>query len=395
MTQSTKNETREIVTTLAQPDYDARGEFKSLADGVERASTVVFDSVEKMRKRDWMDRKQYTYGLLGTPTSRRLERQLAAIDGVEHALLAPSGLAAISLVMMTVLKTGDLVYLPKNIYVPALIFAKYLCEQYGVEYVLYDSQATDQLVLERHTKLVWVETPGSVTMEVADLPAIAKIAHDANALVAIDATWAAGISLPVFALGADISIQALTKYQSGGSDVMMGSITTANEGLYKAISNTAINTGSGVSPEDCRLVLRSLPHYALRYHAQDNAARQVARWCQAQPFVEAVLHPALQGSSGHEIWSRDFSSAASLFSVVFDAAVSDKAIDKMVEALSLFHIGFSWGGAVSLAVPFTRDQMHDAYQYKGGLVRFYIGLENVEDLLHDLTKAFKLLEVQN
>lgn len=380
-----------IVTTLTQPDFEINAKFKSLADGVERASTVVFDSVEKLRNRDWTDKQQYTYGLLGTPTSRRLERQLAAIDGVEHALLAPSGLAAISIVMMALLKAGDCVYLPHNIYVPALVFAKLLNQQYGVEYRLYDPLMIDTLDFANNTKLVWVETPGSVTMEVADLPAVANKAHAIGATVAIDATWAAGLSLAVFKLGADISIQALTKYQSGGSDVMMGSITTNDDNLYQVISNTAITMGSGVSPEDCRLILRSLPHYALRYQAQDQSARQIAKWCAEQPTIEAVLHPAIQHSPGHAIWKRDFTGAASLFSVVFKAELSQSQIDACMEALDLFHLGFSWGGAVSLVVPFTRDQMHCAYSYQGALVRFYIGLENTDDLLADLQQAFSLL----
>jgi cystathionine beta-lyase len=395
MKKTNEKSSQHIVTTLTQPAFEKGDVFKSLADGVERASTVVFDSVEKLRNRDWTDKKQYTYGLLGTPTSRRLESQLAAIDGVQHALLAPSGLAAISIVMMALLKAGDRVYLPNNIYVPALEFAKLLSKQYGVEYTLYNPLALDTLVLAENTTLVWVETPGSVTMEVADLPALANKAHAVGATVAIDATWAAGITLDVFKLGADISIQALTKYQSGGSDVMMGCVTTDDDRLYQAISNTAITMGSGVSPEDCRLILRSLPHYALRYHAQDQSARKIAQWCEAQPMVEAVLHPALKSSPGHDIWARDFTGAASLFSIVFKADVSQSQIDRCMEALALFHLGFSWGGAVSLVVPFTRDQMHVAYPYNGSLVRFYIGLENTDDLLADLKQAFSLLPTTN
>lgn len=391
MTHKTTRNPLSIKTTLAQPEFAENTQFKSLADSVERASTVVFDTVQKLRQRNYKDKKQFTYGLLGTPTSRRLERQLAAIDGVEHAILFPSGLSAISTTMLALLKSGDRVLLPSNVYAPALEVAKYLQQQFGVEFALYDPMNLATIVITPNTKLMWVETPGSVTMEVSDLPALAKLAHDNNVLVGIDATWAAGIALPVFELGADISIQALTKYQSGGSDVMMGCMTTANDTIYHKILETTVSLGLGVSPEDCRLILRSLPHYALRYHAQDIAARQIANWLTLHPAVSRVLHPAIAGSPGHEVWNRDFTGAASLFSIVFKADVSQSNIDQCVESLSLFHLGFSWGGAVSLVVPFTRNQMNPDYSYEGSLVRFYIGLEDVDDLMLDIEQAFNLL----
>lgn len=391
MTHKTARKPLSINTTLAQPEFAESTQFKSLADSVERASTVVFDTVEKLRQRNYKDKKQFTYGLLGTPTSRRLERQLAAIDRVEHAILFPSGLSAISTTMLALLKSGDRVLLPSNVYAPALEVAKYLQQQFGVEFALYDPMNLATIIITPNTKLMWVETPGSVTMEVSDLPALVKLAHDNNVLVGIDATWAAGIALPVFELGADISIQALTKYQSGGSDVMMGCMTTANDTIYHKILETTVSLGLGVSPEDCRLILRSLPHYALRYHAQDIAARQIANWLTKHPAVSCVLHPAIAGSPGHEVWNRDFTGAASLFSIVFKADISQLKIDQCVESLSLFHIGFSWGGAVSLVVPFTRNQMNPDYSYEGSLVRFYIGLEDVDDLMLDIEQAFNLL----
>ena len=391
MTDKTTRKPLSINTTLAQPEFAESTQFKSLADSVERASTVVFDTVEKLRQRNYKDKKQFTYGLLGTPTSRRLEHQLAAIDRVEHAILFPSGLSAISTTMLALLKSGERVLLPSNVYAPALEVAKYLQQQFGVEFALYDPMNLHTIVITPNTKLMWVETPGSVTMEVTDLPALVKLAHDNNILVGIDATWTAGIALPVFELGADISIQALTKYQSGGSDVMMGCMTTANDAIYHKILETTVSLGLGVSPEDCRLILRSLPHYALRYHAQDAAARQIANWLTQHPVVSRVLHPAIAGAPGHEVWKRDFNGAASLFSIVFKANISQSNIDQCVESLSLFHLGFSWGGAVSLVVPFTRNQMNPNYSYEGSLVRFYIGLENVDDLMLDIEQAFKLL----
>jgi len=377
-------------TTVIQPDYPAEN-FHSLASSVERASTVVFQDVKSLRNRDWRDKGQYTYGLLGTPTTRRLERKLALIEGGEHCILLPSGLAAISLTLLALLKSGDRVLLPTNAYAPTSEAARYMAANYGIELAFYDPLQPDSIIMTSNTRLLWVETPGSVTMEVADLPALAEIAHRHQALVAVDATWAAGIAMQVFDLGADISIQALTKYQSGGSDVMMGSIVTRDQQLNDKLLDVHVRLGMGVSPEDCNIVLRSLPHYKLRYQAQDVVGRQVAQWLSEQPAIAQVLHPALPDAPGHDIWRRDFTGAASLFSVVFKAEVSQQQVDSFVESLQLFHIGYSWGGSVSLVVPYALNQMRAGYSYKGSLVRFYIGLEEQQDLIADLQQALSTL----
>ncbi len=376
---------------VVQPDDVSFGNFSSLAGSVERASTVVFPDVESLRNRNWQDKSQYSYGLLGTPTTRRLERKLALIEGGVHCILLPSGLAAISLTLLALLKSGDRVLLPYNAYQPAAEVAKFMQENYGVELAFYDPLDILSIVITTNTKLLWVETPGSVTMEIADLPALAQLAHKNNALVAIDATWAAGITLDVFELGADISIQALTKYQSGGSDVMMGSIVTRDDAINLKLLDTHVRLGLGVSPEDCNIVLRSLPHYKLRYQAQDIAARQVATWLSQHPAILQLLHPAFEGSPGHEIWQRDFTGAASLFSVVFQPHITQLQIDTCLNTMKLFRIGYSWGGAVSLVVPFEMNQLHAHHSYKGHLVRFYIGLEDAVDLIEDINQSFKTL----
>lgn len=375
---------------IVQPDDVSSGNFSSLAGSVERASTVIFPNVSSLRNRNWQDKSQYSYGLLGTPTTRRLERKLALIEGGEHCILLPSGLAAISLTLLALLKSGDRVLLPHNAYEPAAEVAKFMQANYGVELAFYDPLDIASAVVTANTKLLWVETPGSVTMEVSDLSALAKLAHENGALVAIDATWAASIALDVFALGADISIQALTKYQSGGSDVMMGSIVTRDDALNLQLLESHVRLGIGVSPEDCNIVLRSLSHYKLRYQAQDIAARQVATWLGQHPAVLQLLHPAFAGSPGHEVWQRDFTGAASLFSVVFQPHITQLQIDACLDAMQLFRIGYSWGGAVSLVVPFEMNQLHAQHSYKGNLVRFYVGLEEVDDLIEDINQSFKL-----
>lgn len=379
-------------TQLLQTEQDEREQFRSLSSAVERASTVIFPDVAALRQRDWRDDDQYAYGLSGTPTSRRLARRIALLEGGDHCLLLPSGLAAISLTMLSLLKSGERLLLPENAYEPAIDFARFLQSQYAVAVDFYDPLDLDSVRFTPATRLLWVETPGSVSMEMADLPALCRLAKTHDALVAVDATWAASIAMRPLELGADISIQALTKYQSGGSDVLLGSIASRDRQLHQRLKLTHMQSGTGVSPEDCNLVLRSLPHYKLRYLAQDAAARKIAGWLQQQAAVAAVLHPALPDSPGHDIWRRDCSAAASLFSIVFRPHIPQPAIDRFVDQLQLFHIGFSWGGSHSLALPFDMRKIRSSWPYAGGLVRLYIGLEDADDLIADLEQALTFLQ---
>ena len=385
-----KHPANKTQTRLLQ-GHEASGSFRSLSSAVERASTVVFPNVAALRQRDWRDETQYAYGLSGTPTTRRLARKIAMLESGEHCLLLPSGLAAISLTMLSLLKAGDHVLLPENAYEPAIEFARFLQSQYGIGLDFYDPLDIASVQFTPTTRLLWVETPGSVSMEVADLPALNRLAKAHGALVAVDATWAASIAMRPLELGADISIQALTKYQSGGSDVLMGSIVTRDKQLHQRLALTHMQSGTGVSPEDCNIVLRSLPHYKLRYEAQDASARKIASWLLQQPAVAAVLHPALESAPGHDIWQRDFSAAASLFSIILQPHIPQTAIDHFVDQLQLFHIGFSWGGSHSLALPFEMRNIRKSWPYKGGLVRLYIGLEDTDDLIADLAQALNSL----
>lgn len=373
-------------TELVQPEQ-RQETFNTLAISVERASTVVFKDVKSLRQRNWRNKDEYTYGLLGTPTTRKLERKLALMEDGKHCVLTPSGLAAISLTMLALLKHGDRVLIPANAYEPAAEVARLLANSFGIEWTYYDPMRPQDIEFTPNTRMLWVETPGSLTMEVADLPALAKIAHKHDALVAVDATWGVGIAMRVFELGADISIQALTKYQSGGSDVLMGSIVVRDDRLHNRLLEANTCLGLGVSPDDCALILRSLPHLKLRYEAQDKVAREIAAWFGQQAVVAGVLHPALPDSPGHDIWKRDFSGAASLFSVAFKPDISQARVDAFVDALELFHVGFSWGGNVSLALPFETGRARKDFPFEGPLVRFYIGLEEPQDLLADLKQA--------
>ncbi|HEX5538677.1 MAG TPA: PLP-dependent transferase, partial [Methylophilaceae bacterium] len=355
-------------------------------------STTVFTNVASVRQRNWRDQTQYGYGLYGTPTTKRLERKLALLEDGRHCLLLPSGLGAISLLLLALLESDERVLLPDNIYEPAADVARLLQDKFNIELAFYDPLRPFDIEFTANTRLLWVETPGSVSMEVVDLPALAKQAHDHGALVAVDATWAAAIALPVFDLGADVSLQALTKYQSGGSDVMMGSLVTRDSELYYRLLATHMRLGFGVSPEDCNLVLRSLPHYKLRYQTQDASARKIAAWLAQQPAVAAVLHPALENAAGHDIWQRDFSGAASLFSIILQPGFSQAQTDACIDSLQLFRIGYGWGGSCSLVMPYDLQSTRRNWTHRGQLIRLYIGLEETDDLIADLAQALSTLK---
>lgn len=375
-------------TKIVQPAERADPVFRSLTDPITRASTIVFDNVEQYRKRDWRDKSRYSYGLQATPITRRLEQQLCLLDGAKHALLYPSGLNAICMTLMALLRNSDHLLIPANAYKPTLDMARFMVDRIGITYTTYDPLTPEAIPFTKNTRMVWVETPGSITMEISDLRAIAEIAHRHQAVVAVDATWSAGISLPVFELGADISIHALTKYPSGGSDVMMGAITTSDDDFHARLYQERTLFGIGVSPEDCYLLLRSLPHLRARYEIQDSAARLIAGWLQHQPYIYRVLHPAFSDCPGHAVWKRDFCGAASLFSVVMHPDIPQDIIDLCIESLQYFRLGVSWGGPSSLVLPFMREQLPYNCDINGGLIRFYIGLESPEDLITDIERAF-------
>jgi cysteine-S-conjugate beta-lyase len=311
-----------------------------------------------------------------------------------HTLLVPSGLAAITLVDMALLKSGDEVLIPDNAYGPGKELARNELAGWGITHRLYDPMDAAALaaMINAQTKLLWLEAPGSVTMEFPDLCGLLRAARGKGVTTALDNTWGAGIAFDAFALpgdlAVDVSVQALTKYASGGADVLMGSVTTRNEALHLKLKFTHMRMGWGVGANDVELVLRSLPTLALRYAAHDRAARTLAAWFQGRHAIVQVLHPALPGSPGHAHWQSICSSAAGLFAVVFGAQYADEQVDAFVDALRLFKIGYSWAGPVSLAVPYHVQGMRSRpTPFTGVLVRFSIGLENVDDLIADCEQA--------
>jgi cystathionine beta-lyase len=358
--------------------------------GVFKASTAFFPNMAAWRQRDWLSRNGFIYGPHGTPTTFELEEKVAALEGAEHALLCASGLNAIALVYAALLRPGDEVLVPVNVY-PAnrsLLLAEFAA--WGMEAVFYDPGDPASLRFSPKTKLVWVEAPGSITMEFPDLRAITAHAAEAGVITALDNTWGAGIAFAPFELGVDVSVQALTKYASGSGDVVMGSVSTRDKPLYDVLKLAAMRWGVNVGGNDAEAVLRGLQTLPLRYRAQDATARALAEFLARHPAVAQVLHPALPGAAGHDAWRRDCSAAAGVFSVVFQPHLTEAQVDAFVDALRLFRIGFSWGGPISLVLSYGRS-VASLRPLEGELVRFSAGLEAPEDLLADLSQALGIL----
>ncbi|HEX8883682.1 MAG TPA: cystathionine beta-lyase [Noviherbaspirillum sp.] len=387
------SEEKSLQTRLIHHDYRAPDGFAAFPTAIHHASTVLFKDVAALRSRNWQDKTGYTYGLHGTPTTFTLEARLAAIEGGSHCVLAPSGLAAIAMVDLALLKTGDDVLLPDNVYNPSRELGNWLSKDFGISARYYDPTvgAGIAALIQPNTRLIWTEAPGSVSMEVPDIPAICKAAHAAGALVAIDNTWSAGIAFAAFDHGVDIVMQALTKYQSGGSDVLMGAVICRDKALHQRLETAHMRLGYGVGADDAYLVSRGLATMKLRFDAHDRGARQLAAWLKARPEVSRVLHPAFPDCPGHAHWKRDFTGAGGLFSVIFDERYSEAQTDRFIDSLRLFKIGYSWGGANSLCVPYRMQGMRQGWQAKGQLLRFNVGLEDPADLIADIEQAMKLL----
>lgn len=390
----------EAATDLIHHPYEAPGGFRSVQPGVFKASTVIFEDTAALRSREWKDKTGYTYGLHGTPTTFVLEERLATLEGGLQTLLVPSGLAAIALVGQSLLKAGEHLLLPDNVYGPSRDFARHELAQWGITTGFYDPMDPASLAaaLTPETRLVWLEAAGSVTLEFPDLPGLlGVIRQHPQVLAALDNTWGAGLAFNAFALGpdgehgVDLTIHALTKYPSGGGDVLMGAVITRDEALHLRLKLTHMRLGLGVGLNDVELVLRGLPSMALRYAAHDASTRQIAAWLQTQPEVDEVLHPALPQSPGHAHWQACCSGAAGLVSMVFDGARFPPAkVDTFVDALRLFKIGFSWGGPLSLVMPYSLQGMRrfGPLSGRGGtLVRLAVGLEDTGALIRDLAQA--------
>jgi cysteine-S-conjugate beta-lyase len=362
---------------------------------VHRGSTVLYPSVAERRA---FMRKRYdqalTYGLQGGPTHHALEDMIADIEGGTRCQLYPTGLAAITSPLLAYLGAGDHVLVPDSVYGPVRTFLDGMARRLGISTDYYppliDPEGLASLI-QQGTKILYLESPGSHSFEVQDVPALAAVGHGHGLTVMMDNTWGIHAFQP-FAHGVDVSIQALTKYPVGHSDVLLGSATTADDAHWRRVRDAALALGFYASPDDCWLTLRGLRTMAVRLAHQEQAGLRVAAWFAERPEALQVLHPALPGAPGHELWKRDFSGACSLFGVVFQPGYAVEDTHRFVDALKLFGIGASWGGYESLALPTTGFVSRVSGLDLGGpAVRFHIGLEDVDDLLEDLASGFGAL----
>ena len=393
-------------TALIHHPYRPPEGFDSPQPGIFKASSVFFPNVAAMRSREWKDKTAYTYGLHGTPSSYTLEERLCSLEGGLQCVLAPSGLAALALVSLSLLRAGDEVLLPENVYEPNKSLVEAELKTWGITHQFYDPMDLHDLEakLGDKTRLVWLEAAGSVTLEFPDVPAMVRLCRARGICTALDNTWGGGIAFNPFdllpglvpALGVDVSTQALTKYPSGGGDVLMGSVITRDPALHMRIKLTHMRLGLNVGANDVELVLRALPSIYLRYQAHDASTRALAVWCQSQPEFTQVLHPALPGSPGHAHWRAlcATGAAACLFSVVLDARFTQTQVDAFVDALRLFRLAYSWAGPISLVVPYDLSRSRKRWPAqiaRGTVVRFAVGLEDPQDLQADIAQALAVL----
>lgn len=378
-------------TSHIHPPERSRQPFQAVAMPVERASTIVFDDLEAFETRAERVYDGFSYGLYGTPTSRLLEDHIAQLEGASRALVVPSGMAAMTLATMAVCKSGDRVLMPETLYGPARDMILRFLGPLGIAAQSYDPRLDAGIaeLLDERTQLVWVESPGSGTFEVQDVPAIVAAAHKAGALVAADNTWASHLLFKPLAHGVDIAMQALSKHAGGHGDLLMGSLAVRDEGLFRRLKDTARFLGYGVSPEDCALCERGLMTMPVRMrHAAASAAEIVTRLSQ-RPEVVRILHPAVPDHPGHKVWQRDFAGAAAVFSIVLRPELAPLQ-GKILRRMRLFKLGASWGGVHSLiAVNDPRKGRASLDWLPSGPVwRLSIGLEAIEDLVADLEQAF-------
>ena len=361
---------------------------------VYHASTVLYPTAEDFLAR----RSRYVYGRRGTPTSEALESALRDLEGPDcvGVALLPSGLAAISTALLSVLSAGDHLLVTDSVYLPTRKFCDQVLARYGVATTYYDPLIGRGIsaLMQPNTRAVFVESPGSLSFEIQDVPAIAAAAHAAGAVVLMDNTWASPLYFRAFEHGVDLSIQAATKYVGGHSDLMLGTVS-ANRATWPRLRDMVHLSGLCVGPDDIFLGLRGLRTLGVRLAQHYRSGLQVARWLEQRREIAHVLHPALATCPGHAFWQRDFSGGSGLFSVVFKP-VPDLAVHAFLNELRLFGIGASWGGFESLAIPFDCTSIRTATKWSPGgpTVRIHVGLEDVEDLIADLERGFAALAAQ-
>jgi len=361
------------------------------------ASTILSETVAEFRRRrqSWILEQPGTYyGRFGTPTTEALEEAIAALEGGHRTVVYPSGLAACAGALLAFLSAGDHLLMSDTVYGPTRNFANGFLKRFGVSTTFFDPLAGRSIesLIRPETRAIYLESPGSLTFEVQDVPAIAEAARRRGITVIADNTWGTPLYFKPFAQGVDVSVQAATKYIVGHSDAMLGAITCTKE-AWPRLKRSTHELGQTAGPDDVYLGQRGLRTLAVRLKQHWKAGVALAEWIARQPEVERVLHPALPGDPGHAIWKRDFTGACGLFGVVLKEGITERALSSMIDGLELYGIGSSWGGFESLIVPFDPRETRTAtkWPHKGPCFRIHAGLENEEDLLADLEAGFKRL----
>ena len=375
------------------PRPEARSDgFRSLSPAVWRASTVLFDSIADFTTRKERLFDGYTYGVTGTPTTRALEQRVAALEGAQHCVVVPSGQAALCLVALALLKAGDHVLIADSAYGPLRTFARDYLQRFGVEYESFDPTAGADIgaLLRPQTRLIFLESPGSITMEMQDIPAIVQVARAAGVRTVLDNSWASPLGFQAVAAGVDIVVEAASKLLGGHSDLLLGTIATDERALYEAFRTTQSVMGQAVSADDCFLALRGLETFELRYAHQCASALSVASALASHAGVQEVLFPPRPGDRSHARWAETFTGGGCVLSFVPNLP-SEPAVHRFFDALALFQIGASWGGAHSLAAfyPAAEQSRRSHCRIGAGIVRLSVGLEAPQRLIADLDQALQ------
>lgn len=380
---------RRLRTRLAHAGRKPDEQFGFINTPIYRGSTVLSPTMDDLLRRT----NRYIYGTKGTPTTEALETAWSEISGAKGTVLAPSGLAAVTLALLSCLKAGDHLLVTDSVYRPTRVFCDDVLRRYGVETTYYDPLVGADIaaLMQPNTAAVLTEAPGSQSFEMQDVPAIAEVAHRAGATVLMDNTWATPLFFPPHERGVDLAIEAGTKYLGGHSDLLLG-LVSANERAWPALRATYDAFAMCPGPEDVFLALRGLRTMELRLKEAERQALMLAHWLTERPEVERVLHPALPDCPGHEIWKRDFLGSSGLFSIILHPA-SQRALAAMLDGLELFGMGYSWGGFESLITPFNCSEYRSVTTWKpaGPALRIQVGLEDIEDLKADLDAGFERL----
>ena len=381
-------------TQVTEAGRDPKAQMGVVNPPVYHASTVIYQTLEELERKTATPFEGVYYGRNGTPTTFALEAAVAELEGGYRSIATASGLAAIAATLMAFLDQGDHLLMVDSAYSPTRKICEIVLKGFGIETTYYDPLIGGGIkdLIRPNTKVVFTESPGSLTFEVQDVPAIAGAAHAAGAVVVLDNSWATPLFFRPFDHGVDVAIEAATKYLVGHSDVMMGVITTTEE-LFRRVRVMAAILGAVPGPDDCYLALRGIRTLAVRLARHQETALALARWCRERPEVARILHPAFEGCPGHEVWARDFSGASGLFSIVLDKAYPKDALARMLDHMALFKLGYSWGGYESLILPADPSPFRTAQPWpeEGTLIRLHAGLEDVEDLIADLEAGFARL----